>query len=68
MRPAKPETPYDRTKHLLGALKDLPPGLSLETLSLKGKSSYDRIKHLSGIIKGPGDLSTNPKHMEGYGQ
>ena len=31
-------------------------------------SLYDRIKHLCGVISGPGDLSTNPKYMEGYGQ
>lgn len=31
-------------------------------------SLYDRIKHLAGSIKGPGDLSTNPRYMEGYGK
>jgi hypothetical protein len=31
-------------------------------------SLYERIKHLAGVIDGPGDLSTNPKHMEGYGR
>jgi hypothetical protein len=31
-------------------------------------SLYDRIKHLCGVISGPGDLSTNPKYMEGYGR
>ena len=31
-------------------------------------SLYDRIKHLCGVISGPGDLSTNPKYMEGYGK
>jgi hypothetical protein len=31
-------------------------------------SLYDRIKHLCGVIAGPGDLSTNPKYMEGYGR
>lgn len=26
------------------------------------------IEHLIGSIQGPGDLSTNPKYMEGYGK
>ncbi|MEO5958226.1 MAG: hypothetical protein ABIZ49_06355 [Opitutaceae bacterium] len=38
----------------------------------KGKapvSAYDLVKHLIGKNKGgPGDLSTNPKYMEGFGQ
>ena len=29
---------------------------------------FERIKHLAGSYEGPGDLSTNPKHMEGFGQ
>jgi hypothetical protein len=36
--------------------------------NLRGGSLYDRIKHLCGVISGPGDLSTNPKYMEGYGK
>jgi len=33
------------------------------------KSGYDRIKHLAGIYKGRSkDLSTNPRHFEGFGQ
>lgn len=28
---------------------------------------YERIEHLVGSIEGPGDLSTNPKYMEGFG-
>ncbi len=35
----------------------------------KAKSGYDVIKHLIGSCKGGSpDLSTNPKHMEGYGR
>jgi hypothetical protein len=30
-------------------------------------SFYERARHLIGSISGPGDLSTNPKYMEGYG-
>ncbi|MCZ6757909.1 MAG: hypothetical protein O7C39_06480 [Bacteroidetes bacterium] len=26
------------------------------------------IEHLIGSIEGPGDLSTNPKYMEGFGE
>jgi hypothetical protein len=36
--------------------------------SHKGETPYDRVKHLSGILNGPGDLSTNPKYIEGYGR
>ncbi len=32
-------------------------------------NAYDRVKHLIGKYKdGPGDLSTNPKYMEGFGR
>ncbi len=31
-------------------------------------SFYERAKHLIGVASGPGDLSTNPKYMEGYGK
>jgi hypothetical protein len=35
----------------------------------KGKPScHDLMKHLCGSFRGPGDLSTNPKHMEGFGE
>jgi hypothetical protein len=65
-RPQKAETPYDRTKHLLEKLEDLPADLS--TRSLSRKNGSDWISRVSGILDGPGDLSTNPKYMEGYGQ
>ena len=33
------------------------------------KTGYDVIKHLVGCYQGgPADLSTNPKHMEGFGR
>lgn len=31
-------------------------------------SFYERAKHLIGTATGPGDLSTNPKYMAGYGK
>ena len=31
-------------------------------------SAYDLAKDLCGRYEGPRDLSTNPKHMEGYGR
>lgn len=31
-------------------------------------SFLEGIDHLAGLIEGPGDLSTNPKYMEEYGQ
>jgi Arc/MetJ-type ribon-helix-helix transcriptional regulator len=31
-------------------------------------SALDLAGDLAGCLKGPGDLSTNPKHMEGYGR
>lgn len=33
-----------------------------------GKTFYDMTKDACGIFEGPGDLSTNPKHMEGFGE
>ena len=38
--------------------------------SRRGKKSpraYDLVKDLSGSVKGPADLLTNPKYMEGFG-
>jgi predicted transcriptional regulator len=31
-------------------------------------SAYEAMKDVIGCIEGPGDLSTNPKYMEGYGE
>jgi len=34
----------------------------------KPLSVLDLVGDLAGCLEGPGDLSTNPKHMEGYGR
>jgi hypothetical protein len=34
----------------------------------KGRSFHDLAKDLCGSFKGPRDLSTNPKYMEGFGE
>jgi hypothetical protein len=34
----------------------------------KPLSLHDRMKEVCGIIKGPQDLATNPKYMEGFGE
>lgn len=31
-------------------------------------SLHDRLKDLCGSVRGPGDLSTNPKYLEGLGE
>jgi len=31
-------------------------------------SAYDLIRDFVGTVEGPRDLSTNPRHMEGYGK
>lgn len=31
-------------------------------------SAYEVAKHLCGRVRGPKDLSTNPKHMMGFGE
>ena len=31
-------------------------------------SAYDLVKHLCATLRGPKDLSTNPKHMRGFGE
>jgi hypothetical protein len=31
-------------------------------------SLHDRLKGVCGIVKGPPDLSTNPKYLEGFGE
>ena len=35
--------------------------------SAKPGTVYEAISHLIGTMDGPGDLSTNPKYMKGYG-
>jgi hypothetical protein len=34
----------------------------------KKVSLHDRMKGVCGIVKGPRDLSTNPKYLEGFGE
>ena len=29
---------------------------------------FEQIEHLLGVFEGPGDLSTNPKYMDGFGE
>ena len=31
-------------------------------------SAYDLVRHLRGSLRGPKDLSTNPRHMKGFGE
>jgi predicted transcriptional regulator len=31
-------------------------------------SLHDRLKHVCGMARGPGDLATNPKYLEGLGE
>jgi hypothetical protein len=38
------------------------------TAAAPAGSFYERAKHLIGTASGPGDLSTNPKYLEGYGK
>ncbi|MGO9838111.1 MAG: CopG family transcriptional regulator [Polyangiaceae bacterium] len=40
---------------------------ALIELKERGGSSLDSIADLVGAVDGPRDLSTNPKHMEGFG-
>ena len=39
-----------------------------EQADIRPGSFLDGIEHLVGSVEGPSDLSTNPKHMEGYGR
>jgi predicted transcriptional regulator len=34
----------------------------------KRLNAYEAGRHIWGSVDGPGDLSTNPKYMEGYGR
>jgi hypothetical protein len=37
-------------------------------VTAKPGSILEKMQQYVGVIEGPGDLSTNPKHMEGYGK
>lgn len=39
-----------------------------ELSSKAQKSCGDLMEELGGLFKGPTDLSTNPKHMDGFGR
>jgi predicted transcriptional regulator len=41
----------------------------IEALEAREMSAFDRWKDVAGVVKGgPRDLSTNPKHMAGFGR
>jgi hypothetical protein len=44
------------------------PSRARKSPKKSGGALYERMKHLIGTIDGPGDLSTNPKYLEGYGR
>jgi hypothetical protein len=39
-----------------------------EPIEAEPGSFLDRNRDLCGVFEGPGDLSTNPAYMEGYGE
>jgi hypothetical protein len=39
-----------------------------EPVEAQAGSFLERNRDLCGSVEGPGDLSTNPKYMEGYGE
>ncbi len=43
-------------------------GRELEAQDSQKGNFLDGIEDLIGSVEGPGDLSTNPKYMEGYGE
>ena len=54
---------------------DLPEGTEVELVSVRdvvevneGQSVVDLAGELVGSLEGPGDLSTSPRHMAGYGR
>lgn len=34
----------------------------------KAVTAYDLVRDICGTLRGPGDLTTNPRHMEGFGE
>ena len=51
--------------------REFPPSQSKgsrEGEEVQEGSFLDGIEHLVGSVDGPSDLSSNPKHMEGYGR
>jgi predicted transcriptional regulator len=43
-------------------------GLLRNSRPRKAQSFLDSAVDLAGILDGPGDLSTNPEHMKGFGK
>jgi len=64
----RPGSALERAGDLVGSVEG--PGASIvEPRPFPdGKSAYDIMKDLCGVFDGPGDLSTNPKYMEGFGE
>lgn len=51
------------------AVMDLVEEKTREGTGPAPKNSFlDGLEHLSGSVNGPGDLSTNPAHMEDFGK
>lgn len=40
----------------------------LEKTPARRVSLHDRLRHVCGIARGPKDLATNPKYLEGLGE
>jgi hypothetical protein len=49
-------------------IRDCLTRVLLRSKSGNGVSCYDLAKHLAGSVHGPRDLSTNKKHMKGFGE
>lgn len=42
---------------------------ALERMPERGRTSFaEATREFQGIVRGPGDLSTNPKYFEGFGK
>jgi len=50
-----------------GAMQE-PVEAAGNTVSARPGSFLDGIEHLIGSLEGPPDLSTNPRHLEGFGE
>lgn len=61
---------HHKAKGRLGACKALPAyGFTPKANEKAIVSAYDLVRDLIGKQRGgPGDLSTNPKYMEGFGR
>ena len=41
---------------------------AIDSLPAESPSGLDAVADLVGVVAGPGDRSTNPKHLEGFGR